>query len=225
MRSGSDGIRYQMWLLILSLWWVVHFCRFYICGVCDKFKLFSWFFLSGVYLMLECIIPNELYIQLLVCMFLHICKTLPQFILHLIQITNLADFIWIFMAFDWKWFKKLLLASGCSVVNCGCKILYCMFVCVYVCVSTSGGGSVPTGGPSGWFWLAGVGTDVWAVCCWPTPSTVTSSSPGMEDSCSEHDNIPHMIHLWTWNDIHYHKLQMECLEKKMTKTHLCLQNA
>lgn len=69
-------------------------------------------------------------------------------------------------------------------------------------IFTSGG--VSAGVPAVWFWFAVVGPLDWAT--WLAPSTVTSSSPGMEDSYTQQHNI--------WNRISWHTSQ----EDKVFKT-------
>lgn len=70
---------------------------------------------------------------------------------------------------------------------------------------TSGG--VSAGVLAVWFWFAVVGPLDWAT--WLPPSTVTSSSPGMEDSYSQRDNI--------WNRISRHTSQEGKLFKAANK--------
>lgn len=84
-----------------------------------------------------------------------------------------------------KNFAKWILNKHKCTVQCGWIILT-----VFICC----GG--PAGGPSAWLWLAAEGPLAWAGGRGPSPSTVTSSSPGIEDSYSKHDNV---LSACTWH--------------------------
>lgn len=81
-----------------------------------------------------------------------------------------CGFIWSRRAWCWsyRWSTRSTLFSFCTHAG----------------GFTSGGGRVSAGGPFVWLWTVAVGPLGRAGGCWPIPSIVTSSRPGMEDSCS-----------------------------------------